>query len=238
MAWTHLDSATLDSGILDLYASDDGVYMIRVNGLELMNGRCIQSEKVLGELASLLTRDYNPRILLGGLGLGHTLASLTRTLGNSGAIAVAEISADVIRWFEQYFKATLFSIDPSNVCILNADVSSIIGAQSGYDAIVLDVDNGPEPLSARCNAFLYSEEGLRATWRCLNDAGILFVWSGFESADFVVLAEKIGYSVACLPVAVAGRDDFFHYIYVLSKHPFERVEPGAVSLMRTGLQRA
>src|SRR5262249_52546404 len=104
MAWQHLDSAPLHESTIDLYAASDGSHMIRVNGLELMNSRYHRSEDLLGALAGRLVQGAAPRILLGGLGLGYTLASLVRSLGGVGHITVAEISDAVIAWFEAHFR--------------------------------------------------------------------------------------------------------------------------------------
>ncbi|MEA2773963.1 MAG: hypothetical protein QOD93_6925, partial [Acetobacteraceae bacterium] len=97
--WTHIDSAWSEGNRLDLYERN-GLHMIRVDGWELMNGEYHASEDQLGRLAGLLSNAPHPEILVGGLGLGYTLASLLETLRLTRArITVAERSSAVLRWF-------------------------------------------------------------------------------------------------------------------------------------------
>lgn len=216
MAWSHLEAARLDGRALDLYVDEAGLHMIRVDGLELMNGQGHQSEDALGRLAARLAGAPSPHILLGGLGLGYTLAALARALDGCGTITVAEISADVIRWYEAHFRRRLFAVHPGNVRIVHGDVGSPIAGEPRYDVIALDVDNGPKALSADGNDRLYGVEGLRRFGARLAAHGVLLVWSAFESVEFAAAAEAAGYAVDCLPMDSAGRRDF-HFVYILRR---------------------
>lgn len=217
MAWKLVDTAQVTDGLLELYRQDD-VFMIRANGLELMNGLCHQSEAALGVMAADLARGTRPRILLGGLGLGYTLAALADALDGAGSITVAELSASVIAWFDRYVAKSVLPRRPSNLAIIAADIGELVRTDAGirYDVIVLDVDNGPEALVAPQNARLYGREGLRALAASLLPDGVILLWSGFESPEFVALAESEGFSVACRPLASVGRADLLHYAYVIS----------------------
>jgi len=230
--WVHLDSAALGDSVLDLYERD-GVYMIRIDGWELMNGAYHESEDRLGELAARLARRPDPDILVGGLGLGYTLASLVRRLGGAGRVTVAELSEAVIRWFERHTKPPSLGDHPAR--IRHGDVLAIAaeGSAEGraFDVILLDVDNGPEPLSAPGNAALYGAGGLGTLRRALTPDGILMVWSAFEDPDFIARARSAGFFPASLPVFRAGRAEPFHLVYVLSAWPFPPDE-----LDRLGLQ--
>ncbi|HXP77327.1 MAG TPA: hypothetical protein VN823_24540 [Stellaceae bacterium] len=219
MAWTELASAHQNDSELALYRADDGAYMIRIDGLELMNSRWHRSEDELGALAGALAPRPNPQVLLGGLGLGYTLATLVGTLGGRGRITVAEISTYVIAWYERWFEPALFAERPKNVRLVAADVAVLLQGVSEYDVIILDIDNGPRPLSAASNEFLYSEDGLRALRSSLAEGGMLLVWSGFEAPELVARAEAVGFTVACQPVALPNRKDLFHYIYQLFRLP-------------------
>jgi spermidine synthase len=216
--WVHLDSARCGDSVFDLYERD-GLYMIRVDGWELMNGGYHESEDRLGELAARLAPGPDPEILIGGLGLGYTLAALVRHLGGAGRVTVAELSDAVIRWYGRYMQPRLFGALPPAVRIRNADVLAAAAEGAGWDAVVLDVDNGPRALSAPGNAALYSAEGLGRLRRSLKPGGVLLVWSAFEDPDFVERARAAGFAPDRLPVRPPGRDEPVHSLYVLSAPP-------------------
>jgi spermidine synthase len=215
MAWTELATTSLRGGQLVLYR-DGGAYMIRFDGLELMNSRWHGSEDELGALAGAMAPRPNPRVLLGGLGLGYTLAALVRALGSGGQITVAEISTDVIAWFERWLEPTLFAERPTNVRLVAADVATLLQGEAKLDVVILDVDNGPGRLLAMGNQSLYRAEGLVAVRSGMAEAGLLLVWSSIEAPDFIARAEDAGFAVACRPVVFPGRPHLFHYIYQLS----------------------
>src|SRR5262245_1650416 len=171
MSWTLIDSATEGDALLELYGKD-AVFMIRANGLELMSGFNHESETALGHMAAAVVPRPNPRILLGGLGLGYTVAALVQALGTMGTITVAELSAAVIDWFHRYVKASVLPDLPGNLIITHVDVASLLTVEDRYDLVALDVDNGPEPLVTPRNGALYSSEGLTALHRSLSEGGI------------------------------------------------------------------
>jgi spermidine synthase len=217
MTWMELATADLDGRTLALYRGEDGAYMVRVDGLELMNGRWHRSEDELGALAAAFAPRASPRVLLGGLGLGYTLAALARGLGGDGQITVAEISPQVVAWYERWFEPALFASRPPGVTLRVTDVASLLRGEPEYDVILLDVDNGPEPLSAAGNAFLYGAEGLRALHASLAEGGVLLLWSGFEAPAFVARAVAAGFAVDIRRVAYPERRDLEHFIYLLSR---------------------
>lgn len=215
MPWTLLDSVTENDALLELYGKD-GMFMIRANGLELMNGFCHDSEIALGHLAAQLAPSPTPRVLVGGLGLGYTAAALADALGERGTITVAELSGAVIDWFHRNVKP---SVVPKRCCglrIVRADVAELLAAGDQYDVIVLDVDNGPEPLVTAGNAALYSSLGLRALYASLSEHGTVLLWSGFQSTSFEGCARDAGFVVACERYQ-RPRADLSHFIYILSK---------------------
>ncbi len=217
LPWTKIAKADAGDSDLALYVGEDGAFMIRAGGLELMNGREHRSEDLLGEMAARLAPGPSPRILLGGLGLGHTLAALLHGLNGRGSITVAEISVDVIAWYERYFEPALFAQRPASLRIFRGDVAALIRRSQRYDAIVLDIDNGPCALVAPSNDWLYGAEGLSALRACLSQNGVLLLWSGFEDAGFAVRAREAGFSVDCHSVPLAaGRVELSHFIYRLA----------------------
>jgi spermidine synthase len=209
-----IESATEGDAVLELYAKD-AVFMIRANGLELMNGFCHDSEVALGQLAAEMAPPA-PRILLGGLGLGYTVAALAKVLGSAGTIIVSEFSAAVIDWFHRHVRQSVLPEIPGNLSIVHADIAELLTGENQYDLIVLDVDNGPEPLVTAGNGGLYVIEGLRSLHRSLSPGGSVLLWSGFESADFAMCAEQVGFRVRCEPFK-RTRPELSHYIYVLAK---------------------
>lgn len=215
MAWTLIDCAVENDAELALYGKD-GMFMIRANGLELMSGFCHESETALGILAAEAAMAPEPRILVGGLGLGYTVAGLGAALGDRGTIVVAELSAAVIDWFHRHVKQGILPDGGRTLSILHADIAEVLAGEDRFDVVVLDVDNGPEPLVTAGNAALYAPEGLRVLHDRLSAGGVALLWSGFESAAFVSSAEQAGFTVTCRPFR-RGRADLSHFIYRLAK---------------------
>ena len=216
MTWTLIDSAIERDAVLELYGKD-GRFMIRANGLELMNGFCHESETALGAFAAELAPSNGARFLVGGLGLGYTAAALLEALGDSGTVTVAELSPAVIEWFHRHVKASVLPASHSNLTIINADVADLLAERNRFDVIILDVDNGPEPLVTEANAGLYSADGLGALHGALSGRGAALLWSGFQSADFAARAEAAGFAVTCQAFR-RERADLDHYIYVLARN--------------------
>ncbi|HME22418.1 MAG TPA: hypothetical protein VKI44_13930 [Acetobacteraceae bacterium] len=232
--WTHIASASSERNQLDLYERN-GVHMIRTDGWELMNGEYHASEDQLGRLAGLLPSTPHPKILVGGLGLGYTLASLLETLNErlcptQARITVAERSGAVLRWFSTHINPRLAATLPSSVRLIESDVMAHLCADRRWDVIVLDVDNGPEALSTPANAVLYGEHGL-ARWRgSLARSGHLLLWTGFEDSNFIERARAADFSVTRQSIPLPNRSDQAHALYVLSREPLSSADRD-----RTGL---
>ena len=216
MPWEHLETGRVNSLPLDLYRSGDE-FMIRVDGLELMNSHWPRSEAAMAKIASESVRATPANILIGGLGLGFTLAAVLDAFAPPNEITVAEQSADVLRWYNAYFRTrTIGARDDARVNFVNQDVCSVIENEpSGFDLILLDVDNGPEPVSGEENATIYSVEGLRLMRAHIRAEGALLIWSAFESPEFLWKAKSAGYEVKTFPVDVGHRNEQ-HYILVLN----------------------
>ena len=189
--------------------------MIRANGLELMNGFSHESETAFGRLAGELTPSDVPKVLVAGLGLGYTLAAASEALGARGTITVAEFSPAVIDWFARYVRASVLPAMPNNVAIRETDAIAHLRSGARYDLILLDIDNGPEPLVRSSNATLYDREGLQLLRSAINEKGCVLLWSGFESESFEATAREAGFSVTRRVVANGPRPDLDHHIYIL-----------------------
>jgi spermidine synthase len=168
-----------DGSVLALYRHD-GDYVIRVDGQELMSTRRHHSEDVLAELVCApLAERAGARVLIGGLGLGFTLRAALRSLGPDARVVVAEIVEEVIRWNQDsgYALAADALRDP-RVELRHGDVADVLRESAGgFDAIMLDVDNGAAPLTTKGNAALYRAEGIRRAAAALRPGGRLAYWS-------------------------------------------------------------
>jgi spermidine synthase len=214
MPWDLIATAAHDDAHLELFRKD-GVFMIRANGLELMNGFAHESETALGRLAADLARVESPRILVGGLGLGYTTAALIDALSDRAQITVAEFSPAVIDWFHAHVRPTVLPLMPQNLEIIETDVLAHLWAAPRYDLILLDIDNGPEPLVRAGNGTLYSAEGLRVLRAGVADDGAVLLWSGFEAPDFEARCRDAGFIVTRRVVANGTRAELDHHIYCL-----------------------
>jgi spermidine synthase len=214
MPWELIESAHHADTLLELYAKD-GIYMIRANGLELMNGFAHDSETAFGQLVAELAPNEAPNVLIAGLGLGYTLAAASQALGARGTITVAEFSPAVIAWFERHVRASVLPETPKNVTIIETDAIAHLKFGVRYDLILLDIDNGPEPFTRESNATLYDRAGLELLRNALNANGSVLLWSGFKSKSFEALAHEAGFSVTRRIVANGPRPELDHHIYVL-----------------------
>jgi spermidine synthase len=183
---------------LQLYQSGEQ-FSIKIPGRgDLMNSRMHGSEKALAELAcARITRGAKARVLIGGLGMGFTLAAALHTLGSAAEVVVAELVAEVVEWNRTLIGAPAGHplADPRS-SVYVGDVADLIRqTAAGFDAVLLDVDNGPEALVRKENDWLYSGEGLRAARRALRPGGVLAVWSASPDRGFSKRLRQAGFQV-------------------------------------------
>jgi spermidine synthase len=183
---------------LELYQSGD-LFSIKIAGRgDLMNSRVHGSEKALAQLAcARLARKKNARVLIGGLGMGFTLAAALDELGADAEVVVAELVPEVVEWNRSLVgePAGHPLADPRSTVYVG-DVSDVIRRPSdGFDAILLDVDNGPEAMVRVENDWLYQPAGLRAARSALRPRGVLAVWSAGPSRAFAKRLQQSGFDV-------------------------------------------
>ena len=173
-------------------------FSIMLGQNELMNSRRSGSERALATLACerIETRE-RPRLLIGGLGMGFTLRAALAGLGAEARIIVAELMPAVLAWAKGSM-ADVFgdSLTDSRVSVCIADVGDLIrSSPSSFDAILLDVDNGPEALTREANNTLYELKGLRAARAALRPGGVLAVWSSGPNLNFSKRLRAAGFAV-------------------------------------------
>lgn len=197
--WIHLDTAKVPGGTTELRLKQRGdEFSIMLGTNELMNSRLSGSEQALAELVSArIAAKTKPKLLIGGLGMGFTLRAALAHFSRDADIVVAEIVPEVIAWAHGPL-ATVFqgSLEDPRVQVLEADVGHLIAtSKRGYDAILLDVDNGPEAISREQNNGLYDISGLKTARAALRPGGVLAVWSSGPSPEFTRRLGKAGFSV-------------------------------------------
>ncbi len=208
--WIHLGTAPVPEGGEELRLWRRGAeFSIRLGAAELMNSRLSGSEEALATLPiARLGGRPRPRLLIGGLGMGFTLRAALAALGPDAEVVVAELVPAVVEWARGPM-AELFGdslADPRTI-IQVADVASLIRAEpAAYDAILLDVDNGPEGMSRQGNDGLYTISGLSASRRALRKGGVLAVWSQGPDKSFTHRVRHSGFSVEEVMVRANGKN--------------------------------
>ena len=198
LPWEKLDSAHIPGGAELRLMRRGTEFAIKLGSNELMSSRLTATEQALATLACdrIKTRPA-PKILIGGLGMGFTLRSALTVLGPQAHIDVAELVPAVIAWARGPM-ASLFgaSLADPRVAIHEADVVDMIRApRVDYDAILLDVDNGPNGIVRKANDRLYDVNGLAAAHKALTAGGVLAVWSSAADAKFTGRLRKSGFAV-------------------------------------------
>ncbi|WP_374469520.1 spermidine synthase [Phenylobacterium sp.] len=216
--WVQLDAAPIpDGGELRLMRRGSEL-SIMSGPIELMNSRLSGSEEALATLTcEPLAAAAGPSVLIGGLGMGFTLRAALAVLPASAKVVVAELVPAVVAWARGPM-SDLFagSLDDPRVTIREGDVAEIIAeARAAYDAILLDVDNGPGGLNRDANDGLYDMRGLAASARALRPGGVLAVWSAVQDAGFVQRLRRSGYVVEEKRVrATGGKRGARHVIWL------------------------
>lgn len=219
--WILLDKATVpgDGGEMKLYQRAFE-FSISVKNEELMNSRMHGSEDALAELACKQVADRaTPRILIGGLGMGFTLAAALEHLGDTARVVVAELVPAVVRWNRTYLAELAgHPLEDSRVTVRESDVGLVIKEQAeAFDAILLDVDNGPDGLTHAGNDRLYTHGGLAAAKAALKPGGILAVWSAEPDKAFSKRLMGPGFSINEVTVRARGTKGRRHTIWLATK---------------------
>ncbi|MDH7638275.1 spermidine synthase [Sphingomonas oryzagri] len=215
-----IDTADLpDGGYLRLLQRGND-FSIRFGSEELMGNRVRHSEEALATLGCRHLAEHGGRVLIGGLGMGFTLGATLSALPHAATIIVAELVPKIVTWaagpLAHIFGAKL--ADP-RVSIEMADVHDVIVRDVGqFDAILLDVDNGPDGLIHLANERLYCNWGLRAAYAALTPGGVLAIWSAYRDEAFVERLMSAGFDVDEVGVeAYPGEEYGVHTIWLATK---------------------
>jgi spermidine synthase len=220
--WLQLDTARVPGADVQLRLMQRGAeFSMMLGQNELMSSRLSGSEEALATLACRRIEAVNsPHLLIGGLGMGFTLRAALAVLGSDARIMVAELVPAVIAWARGPM-ADIFgdSLDDPRASIREADVVDVIASHgSAFDAILLDVDNGPEGLIRKANDALYDLKGLKAIRRALRPGGVLAVWSSGPNPQFSKRLRAAGFDVNEVAVrATTKRSGARHVIWFATK---------------------
>ena len=224
--WKLLDTAKVPDGGIDLRLMQRGAeFSIMTGSTELMNSRLSGSEEALATLVCERLRD-RPRagMLIGGLGMGFTLRAALTALGPEASVTVAELVPAVVAWgrgpMAEIFGTSLID---TRVDIHEGDVGALIrSGKATYDAILLDVDNGPDGLTREANDSLYDMRGLTAASQALRSGGILAVWSSGPDLSFTQRLRKTSFKVEEVRVRANGKRGGARHIIWLATNPGTR----------------
>jgi spermidine synthase len=221
--WSQIDTARVPGADVELRLMRRGSeFSMMLGQNELMSSRLSGSEEALATLACRrIAAVKRPHLLIGGLGMGFTLRAALAVLGTGARITVAELVPAVIAWARGPL-AEIFgdSLSDSRADIQAADVIGVIRTNlSAFDAILLDVDNGPEGLVRKANDALYDSRGLKAIHRALRRGGVVAVWSSGPNPSFSKRLRDAGFGVDEVAVrATTKRSGARHVIWFATKH--------------------
>jgi spermidine synthase len=217
--WTQLDAAPIPGGgTLKLMRRGEDEFSITLGHNELMNSRLKGSEEALATLAiDRIGKRPKARLLIGGLGMGFTLRAALAALPADAEIVVAELIPAVVAWARGPLAAIFAGcLDDPRVSVREADVAALIRERRDrYDAILLDVDNGPDGLMVEANDRLYDHAGLSCAKAALRPDGVLAIWSAGPDRSFTQRLRQAGFTVEEKTVrARAGAGGTKHMIWL------------------------
>ncbi|TPN31230.1 hypothetical protein FKO01_15805 [Mesorhizobium sp. B2-3-3] len=216
--WVQLDTAKTPDGAQELRLKRRGAeFSIMLGTNELMNSRLSGSEQALAKLScQKIASHRRPRVLIGGLGMGFTLRAALAELANDAEITVAELVPAVVAWARGPM-AEMFGgcLDDPRVTIQETDVGQLIRSKpAAWDAILLDVDNGPEGIVHKGNDALYSLAGLGTARTALKLGGVLAVWSQGPDAGFTRRLKQAGFTIEEVNTRANGKRGARHVIWI------------------------
>lgn len=217
---TKLATAKTPDGEALVLLEHDGQYVLKVRGVPLMSTKDSASEQMMVELACV-DLPKEPRVLIGGLGFGFTLRRVLELCPENTQVDVAELLPVIVDWNREFLTSVngLLVDDPRvNICI--QDVAELLNktGDERYHAIMLDVDNSPDPLVDEGNAELYSAAGIEQAKAALQPGGRVVYWSANEDKNFARALRKVFKKVDCVPAkAYPQAKKFTHMLFVAQR---------------------
>jgi spermidine synthase len=218
--YERLGEARTPNGTLIALYRHDGAYLIRADGVELMSTRRHLSEDKLAEVACAPLREVaTARVLIGGLGLGFTLRAALRELPADAEVVVAEFLPEVVAWnADPRYGISVEAMNDPRVHVVTDDVSNVLRANpGGFDAIMLDTDNGPDGMLMSENGRLYAHHGVRVTVAALRAGGAVVYWSVGDDPKFARVLRGVGLEVSTLRVRAHDTTGPMHTLYVAAR---------------------
>jgi len=213
-----LDSFTTPDGReMTLYQQGDDLF-VNFDGRELMSTRTHRTECTLARVACReLEKNAAPRILAGGLGLGYTVRAALDALPPEARIVTAEVYEAIVAWNRTHAARLGQTLDDPRVEVRQADVFDVLAEKKAFDAILLDVDNGPIAETLESNARLYERGGLRRIRAALKYDGLLAVWSAHPDEAFVRRLKAAGFSEVKAEIARTGKGKGARHVIFLGR---------------------
>jgi spermidine synthase len=215
LKWVTVESARMADGSEFVLGRHGGDWVIRVGARILMSNRVHGSEEALAEIA--LAKVQHPRVVLvGGLGLGYTARAVLDAVDEEAEVTVLELVPELVDWNVRHLAALAGHPLADRRCrIVVGDVyDTLKKSPATFDAIVLDVDNGPQGLTQARNQRLYGEPGVRACFAALRPGGVLAVWSAGPSARYQRQLERHAADVEVRSVAARPGSKTRHVVFV------------------------
>jgi spermidine synthase len=221
--WVHLGTAKIpnDGGELTLSRRGEE-FSIKLSGIrgELMNSRVYNSEQALSILGCAhIKSSENAQVLVGGLGMGYTLAAALDVTTNSTTVTVAELIPEVVEWNKGSLGACAKNpLDNRRAKVHVGDIKHLLNTgKASYNAILLDVDNGPEGLTHNDNNWLYSKAGLQEIHKTLLPKGVVAFWSAGPDDSFTKRLQRTGFEVSSSIVRARKGKGSKHTIFLAKK---------------------
>jgi spermidine synthase len=219
--WEELGLVVLASGETLTLSRKGDEYSVGVDGLVLMNSRSHYSEEQLAVLGCAhLEAQPDARVLVGGLGMGFTLRAALDALPATARVDIGELLPEIVAWNQGcmgHLAGEPLS-DPRAIILLG-DIQRTLAASSDatYDAILLDIDNGPVAFTSVSNQELYSDDGLRLLARTLKASGVLALWSTGDDGNFTRRLRDNGFHVRKKRVPARKKGCAMHLLWIATK---------------------